>query len=146
MIKKIAAIAISSCLPFIANAEIWKDYTPSTEVTELVVIDVKSNYVDDYLMQLETTWAKSMEVLKEMGDIVDYSIWVSNVSDSPNVFLTTTFKDMGAMQGSEARYDALTDALNEMGIDEDESDTTAKGYEDIREVVDYKIIRQITYK
>ena len=35
-----------------ANAEIWKDYDLSQEVTELTVIAVKPNYVDGYLTRL----------------------------------------------------------------------------------------------
>lgn len=146
MIRKLTAIVLATCMPLFAQAEIWEDYTPSEEVTELVVIDVKSNYVDDYLMQIKSTWVQGMKVMMDMGDVVDYGIWVANVSDSPNVFLTTTFKNMGAMQGSKERYDTMTKSLVEMGMDEDEADATSKGYEDIREVVDYKLLRKITYK
>lgn len=142
---KLAAIMVAVLFPFTAQAEIWKDYSPSEEVTELVVINVKPNFVDDYLVNLENTWVRGMDVLKEMGDVVNYGIWVSNVSDTPNVFLTTTFKNMGAMQGSKARYDAMTKKLEQMGMDEDEQDQTSKGYEDYREIVDYKLLRQITY-
>jgi hypothetical protein len=39
----------------VANAEIWKDYDLSQEVTELTVIAVKPNYVDGYLTRLEGT-------------------------------------------------------------------------------------------
>jgi hypothetical protein len=144
--KKLLAVALIACAPMLAQAEMWKDYTPSEQVTELVVVDVKSNYVDDYLMQIEKTWVRSMEVMKEMGEVVDYGVWAANVSASPNIFLTTTYKNLGAMQGSEARYDKMMSELEKMGMDEDENDAMAKGYEDIREVVDYVILRKITYK
>ena len=146
MIRKLTAIALATCLPLFAQAEMWKDYSPSEEVTELVVIDVKANYVDDYLMQIKKTWVRAMEIQKEMGHIVDYGIWTSNVSDSPNVFLTATYKNMAAMQGSEERYDAVTEAMRAISMSDDEQDSMAKGYEDIREMVDYKLLRRITYK
>jgi len=146
MIKKFAAIAVATCIPFFAQAEVWKDYTPSEEVTEVVMVAVQPNYVDDYLMQIETTWVKSMEVQKEMGIVVDYAVWASNSAESPNVYLTTTYKNMGAMQGSEERYDAVNAALKKMGMDEDENEKTAKGYENMREMVGYTVMRQITYK
>lgn len=146
MIKKFAAIAIATFIPFVAQAEVWKDYTPSEEVTEVVMVAVQPNYVDDYLMQIETTWVKSMEVQKEMGFVVDYAVWATDPSDSPNVYLTTTYRNMGAMQGSEERYDAVNSALKKMGMDEDENEKTAKGYENMREMVGYTVMRQITYK
>jgi len=146
MLKKLSVLALIACLPMAAGAELWKDYTPSEEITELVVVDVKSNYADDYLMQIKTTWVRAMEIQKEMGHVVDYGVWAANVSDSPNIFLTTTFKNAAAMQGSEARYDRLMEALREAGMDEEEEDATAKGYEDMREIVDYKLLRRITYK
>ncbi len=31
-------------------------------------------------------------------------------------------------------------------MNEEEEDATAKGYEDMREIVDYKLLRRITYK
>lgn len=146
MIKKLAAIAIAACLPMFAQAEVWTDYEPGAEVTELVAVAVKPNFVDDYIMQIENTWVKSMEIQKEMGHVVDYGVWATNVSDSPNVFLTATYKNMAAMEGSKERYDAVTDAMTKMGMDEDEQEKTAKGYENMREIVDYKLLRRITYK
>jgi hypothetical protein len=146
MIKKLLVLAVATCLPLLANAEVWKDYTPSEQVTELVVVDVKSNYADDYLMQIKTTWVRSMELQKDMGIIVDYGVWVANVSDSPNVFLTATYPNLGAMAGSEERYDAVTEALREMGMNDEEQDKMAKGYEDMRKIVDRKVLRKITYK
>ena len=55
MIKKSAAIVVLFC-PFLAQAESWEDYSPCEEVTELVVMNVKPNYADTYLMQLKATW------------------------------------------------------------------------------------------
>ena len=95
------------------SAEIWTDYTPSEQVTELTVVDVKTNYLDDYLMNLKTTWVKAMEVQKEMGSVVDYGVWVANGADSPNVWLTVTYKDMAALQGSAEEYAAFMAKLAE---------------------------------
>ena len=62
------------------SAEIWTDYTPSESVTELTVVNVKTNFLDDYLVNLKTTWVRAMEVQKDMGSVVDYSIWVANTA------------------------------------------------------------------
>jgi hypothetical protein len=50
------------------------------------------------------------------------------------------------MAGSEAKYDELMAKLRAGGMDEKAQDKTAKGYEDMREMVDYKILRQVQYK
>ena len=89
----------------LSTAEIWKDYGLSKEVTELTVVSVKPNYVDAYLTRLKKTWVSSMEIQKDMGVVMDYNVWAANVAAQPNVFLTVTYKDMGAMQGSKEGYD-----------------------------------------
>ena len=35
------------------SAEMWKDYEPSKQQVQLTVIDVKSNYLDNYLVNLK---------------------------------------------------------------------------------------------
>jgi hypothetical protein len=50
------------------------------------------------------------------------------------------------MAGSEAKYDELMAKLRAGGMDEKARDKTVKGYEDMREMVDYKILRQVQYK
>ena len=127
------------------SAEIWTDYTPSEQVTELTVVDVKTNYLDDYLVNLKTTWVKAMEVQKEMGNVVDYGVWVANGADSPNVWLTVTYKDMAALQGSAEEYAAFMAKLAEAGMDEEANDKTSKGYEEYRQIVDFAVLREITY-
>ena len=49
------------------RAEIWEDYSLSEEVIEHTVISVQGNYLDEYLVRLERTWVRSMEVQKELG-------------------------------------------------------------------------------
>lgn len=130
-----------------AHSEIWKDYDLSEQVTELTVLSVKSNYVDAYLVRLETTWVTAMEILKDEGVITGYGIWVSNTADSPNVWLTVDYPDMGSMQGNEARYDMLMKQMSErFEADQEQNNEVARGYEDYRDIVDYAILRQVTYK
>ena len=130
-----------------AHSEIWKDYDLSEQVTELTVVSVKSNYVDAYLVRLETTWVTAMEILKDEGVITGYGVWVANTADSPNVWLTVDYPDMGSMQGNEARYDMLMKQMSErFEADQEQNNEVARGYEDYRDIVDYAILRQVTYK
>lgn len=143
---KLRTFFVTMCLPLFAQAEIWKDYEPSEAVSELRVLDVKANHMDDYLMNLERTWVRWMEVEKALGNVVSYDVWTSDRADSPNIWLMTTYKNFAAMQGSEAQYDEVEARLKVLGRDDAEHDATLKAYEDIREHVDYAIIRRVIYK
>jgi len=130
----------------LTTAEIWKDYGLSEEVTELTVVSAKPNSVDAYLTRLKKTWVSSMEIQKDMGVVMDYNVWAANVAAQPNVFLTVTYKNMGAMQGSKEGYDALMKAMTErFNADQDEQEELAQGYEDYREIVDYVILNRVEY-
>ena len=77
---------------------------------------------------------------------MDYNVWAANVAAQPNVFLTVTYKNMGAMQGSKEGYDALMKAMTErFNADQDEQEELAQGYEDYREIVDYVILNRVEY-
>jgi hypothetical protein len=148
MKKLISIAALLTTLVFapLTTAEIWKDYGLSEEITELTVVSVKPNYVDAYLTRLKKTWVSSMEIQKDMGVVMDYNVWAANVAAQPNVFLTVTYKNMGAMQGSKEGYDALMKAMTErFNADQDEQEELAQGYEDYREIVDYVILNRVEY-
>ena len=145
-IISIVALLFAVLIAPISSAEIWKDYGLSEEVTELTVVKVKPNYVDAYLTRLKKTWVSSMEIQKDMGVVMDYNVWAANVAAQPNVFLTVTYKNMGAMQGSKEGYEALMKAMTErFNADQDEQEELAQGYEDYREIVDYVILNRVEY-
>ncbi len=129
------------------SAEIWKDYEPSERQIQLTVIDVQSNYLDNYLVNLKRTWVRSVEAQKELGHIVDYGVYVSEGANSPNVWLTIEYENMAAMEQTKEKYDAVNALLAERyGDDEDELDRISKGYEEIRTMVDNQRINQVMFK
>ncbi|MDA0797003.1 MAG: hypothetical protein O2950_00085 [Proteobacteria bacterium] len=128
-------------------AEVYEDYTPSEEHIQLTVVAVEPNYLDDYLVNLNRTWVKGMEIQKKLGYIEDYSVYTSDSANSPNVWLTITYKNMGAMQPSEKKYNAINkESLKLYGDNEDEIDGISKGYEEIRTMVDSQIINKVNFK
>ena len=128
-------------------AEIWKDYEPSERQIQLTVIDVQANYLDNYLVNLKRTWVRSVEVQKELGQIVDYGVFVSDGANSPNVWLTIEYENMAAMEQTKEKYDAVNAVLAERyGDDEEELDKISKGYEEIRRMVDNQRINQVNFK
>ena len=127
-------------------AEIWDDYEPSDQQIQLTVIDVQSNYLDNYLVNLKRTWVRSVEVQKELGQIVDYGVYVSDGANSPNVWLTITYENMAAMQQSKEKWDAVNAVLEEKyGDDEEELDKISKGYEEIRTMIDNQRINRVNF-
>ena len=127
-------------------AEIWEDYEPSDQQIQLTVIDVQSNYLDNYLVNLKRTWVRGMEIQKELGYIVDYGVWTSESANSPNVWLTITYENMAAMQPNKERYDAVNAEFEKrFGDDDEELDVISKGYEEIRSMVDSQIINRVKF-
>ena len=144
--KKIFLLAMTFSITTVFG-EIWKDYEPSEQQVQLTVIDVKSNYLDDYLVNLKRTWVRSMEVQKDLGQVVDYGVWVSEGANSPNVWLTITYENMAAMEQTKEKYDAMNAELEKRyADDEDELEVISKGYEEIRTMVDNQRINQVNFK
>ena len=144
--KKILLLVITFSISHV-YAEIWKDYEPSERQIQLTVIDVQANYLDNYLVNLKRTWVRSVEVQKELGQIVDYGVYVSDGANSPNVWLTIEYENMAAMEQTKEKYDAVNAVLAERyGDDEEELDKISKGYEEIRRMVDNQRINQVNFK
>ena len=144
--KKILLLVITFSISHV-YAEIWMDYEPSERQIQLTVIDVQANYLDNYLVNLKRTWVRSVEVQKELGQIVDYGVYVSDGANSPNVWLTIEYENMAAMEQTKEKYDAVNAVLAERyGDDEEELDKISKGYEEIRRMVDNQRINQVNFK
>ena len=144
--KKILLLVITFSISNV-SAEIWKDYEPSERQIQLTVIDVQANYLDNYLVNLKRTWVRSVEVQKELGQIVDYGVFVSDGANSPNVWLTIEYENMAAMEQTKEKYDEVNAVLAERyGDDDEELDKISKGYEEIRRMVDNQRINQVNFK
>ena len=133
---------------FVSNntfAEPWQDYSVSEEVVEMTVVTVKPNYVDDYLVNLKSTWVDSLEVQKELGHIIDYSVWTAQTAGTrPNVFLTVRYANAAAMEPNKGKYEEFIEEWRKV-LSEKEQRNIASGYDDIREIVDYVILRQVSF-
>jgi len=88
-----------------------------------------------------------MEVMKELGYIVDYGVYTSDSANSPNVWFTVTYENMGAMQPNEEQYKQVRKILKErFGESDEEIETISKSYEEIRKMVDNQIINKVNFK
>ena len=128
-------------------AEVYKEYEPSEQFIQLTVVAVEPNYLDNYIVNLKKTWVRAMEIQKELGYVVDYGVFTSDNANSPNVWLTITYENMAAMQPSEEQYNKVNEVLAERYKEtEDQLDEIAKGYEEIRKMVDNQIINRVKFK
>ena len=63
------------------------------------------------------------------------------------LWITVTYENMGAMQQSEEKYDAVNKLLAERFPEsEDEYDSISKSYEEIRKMVDHQILTRVIFK
>jgi hypothetical protein len=144
--KKLFLITLMTSSVFL-SAELWKDYEPSEQQIQLTVVDVQSNYLDYYLVNLNKTWVRAMEVQKDLGQIVDYGVYTSDGASSPNVWLTITYADMASMAPSKEKEDAVSAEMKKRyGDNDEEMDKISKGYEEIRKMVDNQRINQVIFK
>ena len=144
--KKLFLLTLMSSSIFL-SAELWKDYEPSKQQIQLTVVDVQSNYLDYYLVNLNKTWVRAMEVQKDLGQIVDYGVYTSDGASSPNVWLTITYADMASMAPSKEKEDAVNAEMKKRyGDNDEEMETISKGYEEIRKMVDNQRINQVIFK
>ena len=80
--KTIAALALLTIAGTAsADLEPFTDYDESDEVYLVTTVKVDSNMEDAYLEGLAKTWIPGNEIAKELGQIQDYSIFRSQLSD-----------------------------------------------------------------
>ena len=144
--KKLFLLTLMSSSLFL-SAELWKDYEPSEQQIQLTVVDVQSNYLDYYLVNLNKTWVRAMEVQKDLGQIVDYGVYTSDGASSPNVWLTITYAVMASMAPSKEKEDAVNAEMKKRyGDNDEEMEKISRGYEEIRKMVDNQRINQVIFK
>ena len=135
-------------LTMFASAEIYEDFTPSQEPTELTVISVQPNYLETYLTNLNRTWVRAMNVQKKLGYVEGFNVWTSiSNADSPNVWITVQYKDLASMQQTEEKSKKVEAELEKMyGNNKVELEEISKGYEEIRKMIAHHIIYRVDFK
>ena len=130
----------------VADLEPWADYDISEGVASVTTVKVDSNMIDKYLEGLSQSWAPANDVAKELGQIEDYSIYVSQLPASGdfNVILVVNFKDSAALQPVKADYEAFMKKWGE--ANQARSDELVQTYPDIREITGEYLTREITLK
>ena len=145
MIVSLALSAMLGAGVAYADLEPWKDYTVSDAVWSITTIKVHSNMQDAYLEGLKKTWVESSEVAKKLGQIEEYHIYRSDLSESGsfNLMLVVKFKNNEQLAPSKARYEAF---MKEWGSERQKSttDTAQHAYPAMRDITGQYNMREIS--
>jgi len=145
LIRAIAAFALLalSCSAF-AQLEPYKDYDISKEVYDVTLIKVDPNMGDDYLEGIRDTWVASNKVAKDLGQIEDFAIYRSEVSESgdANLFLVVKFADNSQLAPNKEEYDKFMKAWG--AANEEKTREITKNYPSMRKITGEYMMREIT--
>jgi hypothetical protein len=118
-------------------------------VWSLTFVRTGANKSEEYLKGLANTWVASMEEAKKEGLIVSYKILegASANQEDFNLILMIENKNMAAFdpdENREAKFDAIEKKIKDkMG---DDYDATVTNYDDIRNLMGTKFMREIHLK
>jgi hypothetical protein len=128
-----------------AVAEPWVDYTPQKGATEVTILKVDPNHIDDYLTGIGKTWVAGQKLAKARGIIDSYSVKVKlNAQGGANIALITHFPSLANLDPDRARDQALRDEGRKQMSDADARKMT-DSYDKYREFVSDEIWTDVDY-
>jgi hypothetical protein len=88
---------------------------PYSEGAVTIVSSIRTmpGMFDDYMAWLAGPYKQAMEAQKAAGVLLDYSVYVTNPRspNDPDLYLTTTYKNMAAFDGMDAKLDPIYEKL-----------------------------------
>ena len=141
----IALITVSGAA--FADLEPYKDYDVSDAVWSVTTVRVNANMDDAYLEGIKNTWATGNKVAQELGQIVSWSIYRSDLPQSGefNLLLIVKFANTSDLAPNKARYDAFMKEFGEARSQES-TEYAQKNYPAMRELTGQYLMREITLK
>lgn len=145
--KALMAAALLGMTASASAFEVWKDYTPSTEVYTVSFVQVKPNRIDDYLAGLKQSWMNGCEAGKKAGSVKDCRIYVSTTPRNRdfNVMLVIEAPNAAASDPNQKRYEEIEAAVRAK-LAKDKEDDLVEGYEQMRSFFGEQDFRRITFK
>ena len=142
--------AVIFIFPFEQISAQEEDLYEGGTVWSLTFVRTGANKSDTYLKGLANTWVATMEEAKSEGLIVSYKILQGAAANEEdfNLILMIENKSMGEFDPNkerEAKWDAINKKVKEKMGDQ-EFDTVVANYDDIREMIGTKIMREIHLK
>lgn len=129
-----------------AQLDPWEDYDVSDQLWNITLVKVAPNMGDDYLEGLRDTWVASNKVAKELGQIEDFFIYRSELSESgdANLFLVVKFANSDQLDPNREEYEKFMKAWGEANVSRSREIT--KNYPAMREITGEYLVRRITVK
>jgi hypothetical protein len=141
--------AVLFVIPFEQISAQEEDLYEDGTVWSLTFVRTGANKGENYLKGLAQTWVANMEEAKKEGLIVSYKILEGPAAneDDYDLILMIENKNMAAFDPDEQR-DAKFDAIDKKIRDKmgDEYQATITNYDDIRNLMGTKIMREIHLK
>lgn len=127
-----------------SQLEPFKDYDVSKELYNVTLVKVDPNMGDDYLEGIRDTWVAANKVAKDLGQIEDYAIYRSEVSESgdANLFLVVKYADSGQLEPNKEEYDKFMKAWG--AANEDKTREITKNYPAMRKITGEYMMRKVT--
>lgn len=131
----VLALGAGLALAGAVSAEPYVDYTPRTGVTEVQMIKVDPNHIDDYLTALRHEWVEGQELAKKHGVIDSYQVVVKmNAGAGANVAFITHYPSLANLEPNRERDMAIRkEALAAMP--KEKSDAVIAGFDKYRTFV-----------
>jgi len=129
-----------------AQLEPWTDYDVSDQLWNITTVKVDPNMEDDYLEGIRDTWVASNKLAKELGQIEDFHIYRSQVSESgdANLFLVVKYANSDQLDPNRQEYDKFMKAWGEANVSKSREIT--KNYPAMRKITGEYLVREITIK
>lgn len=127
--------------------EIYKDYTPSTEVYDVTFVRVNPNRIDDYLEGLKQTWVTGCDAGKNAGVTLDCAIYLSDTAANRdfNLMLVIKQKSGAATDPDPAVYERMNKEIRAKLAD-DKQKKIVEDYEQMRQFFGDQRFRKIDLK
>ena len=130
----------------LATAAVAAD-RPYTEgpVVSVSAIRTEPGMFDEYMKYVASTYKQFMDEQQKAGIIVSWAVYavVPQGPNDPDLYLITTFKNMAALDGLDAKTDPITDKVYGSL---DKSNAGAIDREKIRKLLGDQLMRQLVIK
>ena len=129
-----------------AQLEPWTDYDVSDQLWNITMVKVDPNMGDDYLEGIRDTWVASNKIAKELGQIEDFHIFQSQLSESgdANLFLVVKYANSDQLDPNRQEYDKFMKAWGDANVAKSREIT--KNYPAMRTITGEYLVREITIK
>jgi len=122
------------------QGKVYKDGS----IWQVTFVKTSSNMSDDYLTSLKTSWKAVGDEAIKQGLIISYKVLQGGAAN-PNdwdIMLMTEFKNLGAMEGQDAKWDAIEKKV--LGGD-DNMKKLNESRVSIRTIYGEKLLREVVY-